>query len=301
MQANTAFASQDVSERGTMNIDFATRILKRIGHIDPPGCVSEFVDHPNPPYRNKRSVEVGFVMEHRFAFYYWINCKQELQRDRRTNGMIDDDQFTPPDLVTWDWHDDVGGECDFIEEELVQLNQADKEEVALFCWAGLRQINDGQIAPALWLNALGNVYVIQKQKQDCLRQNRTFRDRFGHEHHVFFFRSLKDFPKTFEETNSGTGVIWDVDLDFFTKGKSVPDQPYTPPLSGDEVQAMLSPDTPWIPLILRDLKAITIALEPTYTGGLSVSLELYRHWESALFAAPLFNKNCRWRKGLIKA
>ena len=68
-----------------------------------------------------------------------------------------------------------------------------------------------------------------------------------------------------------------------------------------EIQALLLAKNPWMPLILRDLKAITIALEPKYTGGLSVSLELYRHWESALFAVPLFNEKCRWRKGLVKA
>lgn len=284
-----------------MNNDLVVTLMNRIGHINPPGCESDFVDHPNPAYHNKQCVEVGFVMEHRFAFYYWIKCKQQLRRDRRTSELIDDELFTPPDLVTWDWHDDVGGECDFIESELVQLNQADEEEVALFCWAGLRQINDGHIAPALWLNALGNVYVIQKQRRDCKRENRVFVDRYGHEHSIFYFRSHDDFTKNFEQTNSDTGAIWDVDLDYFTKGTRVSDQRYTPPLSGDEVQAMLSPDNPWMPLILRDLKAITIALEPTYTGGLSVSLELYRHWESALFAAPLFNKKCRWRKGLVKA
>lgn len=284
-----------------MNSELVVSLLKNIGHVDPPGCVSEFVEHPNPSYRNRQSVEVGFVIEHRFAFYYWIKCKQKLQRDRRTSKMIDDEQFMPPDLVTWDWHDDCGADSDIVEDKLTMLDQADEQEVALYSWAGLCQLNDGQILPAVWLNALGNVYIIQKQKQDCKSQSRVFKDRYGQEHHIFYFRSLKHFPATFEETASGTGVIWDIDMDYFTQGRSVPDQRYTPPLSGEEVKAMLSPDTPWMPLILRDLKAITIALEPEYTGGLSHSLDLYRHWESALFAAPLFSKTCRWRKGLIKA
>lgn len=283
-----------------MNSELVATLLNRIGRINPPGCISDFVEHPNPAHRNRECVEVGFVLEHRFAFYYWLKCKQKLRQDRRSRGIIEDDQFMPPDLITWDWHDDVGGECDFIEDELIQLNQADEEEVAFFCWAGLRQINDGQIAPALWLNALGNVYVIQKQRQDCKSENRVFKDRYGQEHHIFYFRSLKHFPATFERTASGTGVIWDIDMDYFTQGRSVPDQWYTPPLSGEDVKAMLSPDATWMPLILRDLKAITIALEPEYTGGLSHSLDLYRHWESALFAAPLFSKTCRWRKGLIE-
>ncbi len=282
-----------------MNNELLNSLMNRVGCIDPPGCLSGFVEHPFVPYRKSVGVEVGFVIEHRFAFYYWIKCKQMLQQGWRTGQQVDDEGFTPPDLVTWDWHDDVGGECDFIEAELSQLNQAENEEVALFCWAGLRQLNDGQIAPAMWLNALGNVYVIQKQRKDCRSQNRSLIDRFGNEHQVFYFRSLKDFPATFERTNSRTGVIWDIDLDYFTRGRSVPDQCYTPALSGDTITAMLQSDRPWLPLILRDLKAVTIALEPKYTGGLSVSLELYRTWESALFSAPLFSSKCRWRKGVV--
>lgn len=56
-----------------------------------------------------------------------------------------------------------------------------------------------------------------------------------------------------------------------------------------------------MPLILRDLKAITLALEPQYTGGLSKSLEFYQNWESALFAAPFTDKKCRWRKKVMAA
>lgn len=282
-----------------MNHDLALSLMDSLGCVDPPGCVSEFVEHPFPPYRHRRAVEVGFVIEHRFAFYYWIKCKRKLQGDHRTGETSDDEWFTPPDLVTWDWHDDCGADSDIVEEKLATLNQANEGEVALYCWAGLCQLNDGQILPAVWLNALGNVYIIQKQKRGCREENRSFRDRFGREHRIFYFRSLRDFPKSFERTHSHTGVIWDIDLDYFTQGRSVADQRHTPALAGQEIKAMLSSDTPWMPLILSNLKAITIAMEPEYTGGLSTSLELYRHWESSLFAAPLFSKKCRWRKGLL--
>ena len=76
---------------------------------------------------------VSIVMEHRFAFFYWIKCKQELMYDRNTRTRINDDLFTPPDLITMDWHDDCGGECDYSEGELKRLNQQDEQEVALFC------------------------------------------------------------------------------------------------------------------------------------------------------------------------
>jgi hypothetical protein len=126
------------------------------------------------------------------------------------------------------------------------------------------------------------------------------KDRYGKKHNIFFFRSMKDFPRTFERTNSDTGVIWDIDLDYFTEGKVVADQRYTPALGVDAVQSLLSPANSWMQMILKELKAVTIALEPTYTGGLSISLDLYRYWESALFTAPVFDKKCRWRKGLVQ-
>ncbi len=285
---------------GERNDELIRKLIKRVGNVNPPGCESTYVDHPNLAGHNKRCVEVGFVIEHRFAFYYWVKSKQRLLGNNNGSDPIDDQSFSPPDLVTWDWHDDVGGECDFIKSELKLLDQTNEQEVALFCWAGLRQLNDGHIAPALWINAIGNVYVIQKQRKGCKKANRTVSDRYGKEHQVHYFRSLLDFARAFEDAHTGTGVIWDVDLDFFTKPGKVPNRKYTPPLSGEDIQTLLSPDKPWMPLILRDLDSITIAIEPTYTGGLSLSLELYRHWESTLFESPLFSKECRWRKGHIQ-
>ena len=212
---------------------------------------------------------------------------------------VSDETFSPPDLITWDWHDDYDGDSGFIEDELVRLNQKDEQEVAFFSWAGLQPNNDGQIGPALWLNALGNVYIVQKQKQNCKWENHVLNDRYGKPHYVYYFRSMKHLPTTFRKTNSGTGVIWDIDLDYFTQGRSVADQWYTPRLSNDDINALLLPDTEWMQLILSNLKGITIALEPEYTGGLSISLELYRQWENALFTAPLFSKKCRWKDGLF--
>jgi hypothetical protein len=84
-----------------MNTKLAATILGRVGHVDALGCVSDFVDHPNPAFRKSRCVEVGIVFEHRFAFAYWLKCKQKLQYDVRTRIAIDDETFRPPDLVSW--------------------------------------------------------------------------------------------------------------------------------------------------------------------------------------------------------
>ena len=94
-------------------------------------------------------------------------------------------------------------------------------------------------------------------------------------------------------------MIWDLDLDYLTEEEEVPDQQYTPMLSKRAITSLLSPRKEWMQIILCDLKAITIALEPEYTGGLSCSLELYRQWENIFFTAPLFSKDCDWKDNLF--
>jgi hypothetical protein len=131
------------------------------GQTRPPGCASEYIEHPS--LGQKGSAEVGFVIEHRFAFCYWLKWKREL--------------LAPPDLVTWDWHDDCGCPEDIIEKQLRSLDQKDEQEIAIYAWAGLRPLNDGHIFPAAWLNAIANVYIVQKQHRDCRRQNHIVEDR----------------------------------------------------------------------------------------------------------------------------
>lgn len=278
-----------------MNLELAVRVLNRIGAVDPPGCLSSFVDHPSPSSRNRMAIEIGTMIEHRFAFYYWIKCKRRLQRNNPTNALVPESDFTPPDLVSWDWHNDCGADADVVIPELEALNQDDQQAVGLYSWAGLSQLNDGHIRPAVWLNAVSNVYVIQKQIRDYSRSNNTFTDRYGHLHRIYYFRSLTHFSEEFERTRTGGGVIWDIDLDYFTRSRPVPDQRYSPMWPAERIAMTLSLGNPWMPLILQDLKSITIAFEPVYTGGFVNSLELYRTWESTLFSAPLTSSSCRWR------
>lgn len=95
------------------------------------------------------------------------------------------------------------------------------------------------------------------------------------------------------------GVIWDIDLDYFTQEEEVPDQQYTPMLGNRAIRSLLSPRKEWMRIILNDPKAITVAMEPEYTGGLSCSLELYRQWENIFFVDPLFSNECDWRDDLF--
>ncbi|MBE3046905.1 hypothetical protein IMZ48_31125 [Candidatus Bathyarchaeota archaeon] len=145
-QSATAHSNREDTTRG-INLSLARDILGRVHrHLDPAGGCMTFV--PHPARGDRKAVLVGIVFEHRFAFYYWIKCKQELRWDRHVRQRIPDRDFVPPDLVTMDWHDDIGGECDMIEAEIRRLNQSNEAEVGLFSWAGLRSINDGHVFPA---------------------------------------------------------------------------------------------------------------------------------------------------------
>jgi hypothetical protein len=235
------------------------------------------------------------MMEHRYAFWLWLRVKKELRFDRQIGSKIDERDFHPPDLLTLDWHDDVGGQCDFIEDELRRLNELDENEIGFFCWAGLRSINDGHIAPAMWLNAIGNVYAVIKQSDQPENSNRTLTDRYGQKHTISYLHSPEEFVGLWEENDRGNGLLWDIDLDYFTGVEEVSDQQYTPLLSDKEIAKTLDLSQVWPRKVLENLRGITIALEPEFTGGLSNSLHLFRQWEKALFDVPLFDKHCAWK------
>ena len=72
-----------------MNRSFVSDLLKRTGSWEPPGGCSTFVGHPQLAYRNKVAVPVGIVMEHRFAFFHWIQYKQKVMCDGRAGDTLE--------------------------------------------------------------------------------------------------------------------------------------------------------------------------------------------------------------------
>lgn len=199
------------------------------------------------------------------------------------------------DLITFDWHNDVGGTCDCNEDILKRLDLNNQKEVALYAWAGLPQLNDGQIAPAIWLNIVGDVYVLYKQGEPTWRSQK---DRYGKIHNIFYSNTISGLYRQWISQDNRRKIIWDIDMDFFTKKNGHPDQKYTPIISNRSIANFLSPKRRWLQLLLANLEGITIALEPEYTGGLSNSLHLFAQWEKALFQRPVFSKNCKWNSFL---
>jgi hypothetical protein len=277
-----------------INLSLARDVLRRVEKcLDPPGGCSTGLPHPT---RQREGVPVGMVIEHRFAFYYWLTHKEEKRYDARAKRWVADHEFVAPDLVTLDWHNDIGGDCDVIESELLRLDQRNQAEIGFFCWAGLRLINDGHIYPAMWLNAIGDVYAIIKQDIRG-RNDYAVKDRYGREHRVRCFHKpslLVDARK--RRGHSDRPLIWDIDLDYFIKANRW----WSPPLSDEAIVELLNPAQEWVRHILSNLDAVTIALEPEYTGGLGASLHLLRQWEKVFLSDPLFSKDADWRPNLLR-
>lgn len=130
------------------------------------------------------AIEAAVIHHHRFAFYYWVRWATEGW----TRSLSP--ERCPPDLVTIDYHDDVGSKSDCVLDELDLLvgmlevgNVNDEQElkdavrrrdlaernVATYSILGLRALNDGHIFPARYINAVGDVFVLYKQRGPSVR------------------------------------------------------------------------------------------------------------------------------------
>ena len=245
-------------------------------HVNPPGCYSDYLETPYPVYRDGRkgAIEVGMFYEHRFAFYYWMKWRRKkcLQYKEELHS------FEAPHLVTMDYHNDFGGSCDFVEKHLIELNKAKNlGEVALFTWAGLRSLNDGHIMPAVWLNAIGDVYLITKQEGQR-EEIRCVKDCFGNFHNIHYIKSLGEFSKRWDRSDYDSRaryIYWDIDLDYFTKG----DDRRGPIMSEKEICKVFETGKEGVNIILNAIAGITFALEPEYSRGLFNALRFYSIWE----------------------
>src|SRR3989339_636000 len=97
------------------------------------------------------SIEIALFNEHRFAFYYWIKWKNEKKSNRI------------PDLITFDWHQDLFYPNETEKNELNNLDIKKLGDVSYYSWAKLNPQNDGHILAATYLNQLNNIWVVCKQ------------------------------------------------------------------------------------------------------------------------------------------
>jgi hypothetical protein len=271
-----------------MNQRLAKQLLQSLSYpLTPPGCSSHFVPHP---YYDRKAVEIAIVQEHRFAFFYWLKW-------RFKDGTSD----LPPDLVTIDWHDDVGGECDFNEQQLKKLDPSDENELSLFCWAGLRSLNDGHVAPALYLDAIGDVHAIIRQDWGAGVSEHDRRskivDRHGRSHTIRYYRSPATFMRTNENGDNSRSVIVDLDLDYFTRQHSSDVHGRQIRLPDSVVRKTLEPSAAFMQTLLPRLAGVTIATEPEHCGGMANCLHILGVVNEVLFNGSLLSAEGSWRLG----
>jgi hypothetical protein len=103
-------------KQNEINNELITEILQT--HwlpTEPPGCFTEIVRQPSGL---NDAMEIGIVQEHCFAFFYWLKWYQ----DNKSKGLS-------PNLLTVDWHNDVGCASDFIPEIINKLDYSDTLEL----------------------------------------------------------------------------------------------------------------------------------------------------------------------------
>jgi len=270
-----------------MAVELNNHDLKRLSFIDPPGCRSEILLHPFIP---KETIELALFQEHRFAFYYWNNWTNNLDREI-------------PSLVTFDWHQDL---CPPYSDELAELQALDnthKGELAIYTWAKLSNQNDVQIKAALLLNKIKDVYVICRQ--ECSRpKEETVTDFQGNSHWIRVFDSLSAFEKQLQDIPARK-LYFDIDLDYFTLSNPISvggtqQQKNFTYLSKREALQLMNLSNPVIKWIFQRVAGITIATEPEFCGGLKQSNYFLNMIDQLYFNPPLFHnvpnsRGTQWR------
>lgn len=282
------------------------RLLANREHciVPSPGDV-DFIKSPTNP---SKVIEIAVIHLHRFAFNYWLRWST----DDWTKSLPVDQ--TAPDLVTIDYHNDVGGECDCAFDELrllvgrleieedvsekevsdvLRRRQVAENNVATYSMLGLRALNDGHIFPAQYLNALGDVFVLYKQDEPA---EESFTDPYGNEHRTRYFNDPAELVKALNEDFSQRSTYLDLDVDYFVEDKSG--------IHGNEkmipakkIREFMNPESePMATILQRDLKGVTFALEPTYCGGLPGCFKAMSIVMETLFEGSLLGSgDLKWR------
>lgn len=265
--------------------------------LTPPGCY-ETSGPPNitPGYANSL-IPVAAMFEHRFAFYYWALWARETLTSEESN-----DSFFPPNLFSLDAHSDFGCDCDFDLEEFDHIAYDKTNEMALFSWLRLHPMNDGHIYPAVMLNLVGDVYLLNRQYRDIPKEFRTryYPDRYGNIHRIKYVDSLRRLDSALDSPNKSTYAYQDrfyldIDLDFFFYGRDLSKlQKWSPA----KIQKYFTKDADVVKWLVRNVGGITFALEPSYTLGISNSLQQYDVLQKLFFTHdPLCDwKACDWKE-----
>jgi hypothetical protein len=247
-------------------------------YIRPPGTYYDIIAHPTDA---EQAIEVAIIQDHRFAFFYW------LKWGRQQDGLL-----TPPALISLDWHQDLAAPDELECKWLKELDTNDYKAVSLFCWDKLHCLNDGHILAAAYLNIIGDIHVVQKQRDECPE---NFEDIEGRIHAVRCYESTKALLQAVS-SQEYPSVFFDIDLDYFTEspdscggGKDLK------LVESEDIKRCLRPDGELMSWIFPRMAGMTIATEPEFCGGLINSNLLFGVVNDTLFNPPLLSHRAGWR------
>jgi len=244
---------------------------------NPPGTHLEEVSHAG---NTVRSIEKAIIMEHRFAFFFWMKWRNLLSDEGTLHQPA-------PTLVTIDWHRDLAPVPEEQKSALEQLDQNNFSDIANFVWAQFDQTNDSHILCATWLNLIGDIILLQNTTD---YQQSTVKDMNGNSHDIYEFRDLDQFQQFMLDRND-QNIFFDIDLDYFVHGKGK--QHYSENFhrySNDEIKQVIDISKPVFHHIIPNIDGVTIALEPGYCGGIVNSCQIMDQFHS-----QLFTETNKWR------
>ena len=245
-------------------------------NCNPPGTFTAPVSHPNG---SDRTIEKAVIMEHRFAFFFWMKWHNQLAEKR--------DLKKPPTLLTIDWHRDLAPPPNEQKKQLQELDQSNLSDVANYIWAQFEQTNDGHILCTAWLNLIGDI-ILLKNSAETMQD--TFVDKDGDEHTIYEFRYYNEFEE-FMLQREYEHYFFDVDLDYFIHGKG--SRHYSEDFerySDDEICSVVNSQSPAFQHFLPKVEGLTIAQEPGYCGGILNSCHIMN-----VFHEQLFDDHDSWK------
>lgn len=247
----------------------------------PPNTENTYLPHPY--YGSSECIELGVFNEHRFAFYFWAKWAKEKKEN------------ITPDLVTFDWHQDLAYPSDIEKRWLASLDISDMFEISFYSWAKLNPLNDNHIVSAAYLDLIGDVYVVCKDFRFGKRDDvEKVVDMNGKTH---FIRKFDSYEKLLESVSiqDVKSLYLDVDLDYFTIDNiSTNDKQRFTYMSNKEIQKIFKLEDSLMQWVIKRLEGITIALEPEHVGNIVKSMKYFCLLERILFEGSVFDRKAKW-------
>ena len=181
------------------------------------------------------------------------------------------------------------------KKELKQLDLNDSFEVSFFTWARLNPLNDNHIVSAMYCNIIGNAYVICKQNMSTDYEDEIIKDMFNNEHVIKKFHTTQEAYDYLGDTDVQS-VYFDIDLDYFTiTNPSVTGWDKPTFIKESAIKSIMDPTSDFMHWVFQRIKGFTIALEPSFVGGLTKAMRLFEIVERTLFTGSIQQPDTTWR------